>query len=151
MWGKVLAEVKKYNERKIPDIDMSAVHKTLDKVCGLVTADQVNSQKSDVRDLVDLLRQFGSVDDHFNHSQGEEKARFLEKISALSHWSQERFQPGIQDMNRVLVDWISAATPAEAPSMAESARSFKPLEIKVPAEVDGIFHLQCPFAASTVR
>ena len=144
LWAKVLGAVKEYTERKLADIDMTAFWDAFSPVCEIQLSPENRADHlKKIQHLLELLKAFGSVESRFSQAQAEEKSRFDEKIAALKDWFQRSFQPNIPQINGVLVGWISAAEPEKGDNMDERAKAFKPVQFRLPPDLDDTFNLQC--------
>ena len=111
---------------------------------------------TEIKQLVSLLKSFGTVEDRFSESQEEERTRFTENMVGLAGWFGAEFKPGLQQANDFFTKWAASSVQANsedgvAMSMAELAKKFIPMEkVSLPAELDESFQLQCSMASSVV-
>lgn len=141
--------MKQHNERKLTDIDLTKFWDAFSPVCEIQLGPENRADHLiKIRHLLDLLKVFGNAESRFSQAQAEEKSRFDEKIAALKDWFQQSFQPDIPKINGVLLGWISAASPEKGDNMDERAKAFKPIHLRLPADLDETFYLQCDMSCN---
>ena len=150
----MLHEVKAFTERHIPDIDISKLWDGFTSVCSvkLINATAV----TEIKELVNLLKSFGTIEDRFSESQQEDRTRFMENMAGVAEWFQAEFKPQLPQANELLTKWTASRMQADAKdgvalSLAEVAQRFSPMEmVGIPIELDESFHLQCAMTCSVV-
>ena len=127
LWAKVLHEVKTFTERRIPNIDMAKLWEGFASVRGVKLIDA--AAVSQIKELVNLLKSFGTVEDRFSESHAEERSKFTENMVGLAEWFQADFKPGLQQANELLTMWTASRKEdaKDGMSMALLAEEFSPI------------------------
>lgn len=146
LWTSVLGEVKKFSERKIPQVDLEAFLAASKEVCALepLTDDSTytDEQQQDISKLCKMLVPFSEEALIFEDAP-ENGAKFKEGLDSVTKWF-ESFQPDFEKFGEVLADAVCNSTNAveESAGLEAHADAFPPSPIKVPNSFDSVFQLQ---------